>query len=261
MLMKFFWQHWSSNIVLTPYTGGQVGWYTKLAARLLAKKLIGYTDTSKFSPLFYDSIIPLVGRSRAPRLLECDALAAMGVPVAFEQPSFSYIPEQGLLKRFGVEEKQYVVLHLFSGGNARGLSLGRKQELIAALKEKVSLPILLTGSPKEVETLGALPPGVWGVATSLQELAHLIDRAALMVSLDTGAAHMAAHLCKPLIVLASCVGVQWWGNDMYGARVPAVLCTRLDVCKDGHDYGGYAPCLDAIDPHDVANQAAALLTL
>jgi ADP-heptose:LPS heptosyltransferase len=161
----------------------------------------------------------------------------------------------------GVTEKQYVVLHLFSGGDARGLSPERKHALIAALVNQIKLPILVTGSPKEVATLGVLPTGVRGVETSLQELAHVVDYAAGVVSLDTGVAHIAAHLQKPLVVLASCLGVQWWSGDMYGAKMPVVLCTRLDVCKDGHVYDGYAPCLDAIDPHDVADRAVGLLML
>lgn len=246
------------DVAVTPYTGGVVPLKTKLFARLLAKKLIGFSDRSPFNRFLYTKIIPLVGRSRAPRLLECDALAAAGIPVSITQPSFEYLPQPQLLQKLGLQEKSYVVLHLFSGGNARGLSPARKHELIAALARALSVPLVLTGTPKETASLGELPHNARAAHTTLQELAHLIDHAAGMVSLDTGAAHLAAHLRKPLVVLASCVGVQWWSGDMYGEGVPTKLFTRLDVCQEGHDYSGYAKCLDAIDIDEVALRAASL---
>ncbi len=254
-LARFF-ARGQQDIVVTPYTGGVFGILPKLTARLSAKKLIGYSDSSPFNRFLYTKLIPLVGRSRAPRLLECDVLAAAGIPVAVTQSSFEYLPQPQLLPRLGLQEKNYVVLHLFSGGNARGLSPDKKMELINALAKTLLMPLVLTGTEKETMSLGALPLSVRVVHTTLQELAHLIDHAAGMVSLDTGAAHIAAHLRKPLVVLASCVGVQWWSKDMYGEGMPTKLFTRLDVCKEGHDYSGYAPCLDAIDMDAVAAAAA-----
>jgi hypothetical protein len=46
---------------------------------------------------------------------------------------------------------------------------------------------------------------------------------------------------------------------MYGEDVPSALLTRLNVCAHGHDYSGYAKCLDAIDLAEVAAAAQALL--
>ena len=245
------------DLVFTPYTGGVFPLRTKLFARLLAKKLIGFSDRSPFNRFLYNKIIPLVGRSRAPRLLECDALAAAGIPVSTAQPSFKYLPQPELLPRLKLLDRKYVVLHLFSGSNARGLSPERKRALIEALA-LLPLTLVVTGSAKETASLGTLPPNALSVETSLQELAHLIDHSAGMVSLDTGAAHIAAHLRKPLVVLSSCVGVQWWNKDMYGESVPTALFERIDVCKGGHDYSGYAQCLDIIDFGEVAARARAL---
>ena len=246
------------DLVFTPYTGGVFPLKTKLFARLLGKKLIGFSDRSPFNNLLYTKLIPLVGRARAPRLLECDALAAAGIPVSTTQPSFTYMPQQALLDRLGLKEKEYVVVHLFSGSNARGLSPEYKQTLVEALAKALPVPLVFTGTVTETASLGTLPQNARAAQTTMQELAHLIDHSAGMVSLDTGAAHIAAHLRKPLIVLASCVGVQWWGRDMYGEGVPTALLTRLDVCKGGHDYSGYAQCLDIIDFGEVAARARAL---
>jgi ADP-heptose:LPS heptosyltransferase len=247
------------DIVVTPYTGGVFPLRSKLLARILGRKLFGYVDQSAVGKFLYTKLVPLVGRARAPRLLEVDALTAIGVPVAFERPGFTYVPQPELLARLGLQEKQYVVLHLFSGGNARGLSPKHKWALITALRAAITLPVVLTGTPKELASLGELPGGVHGVHTSLQELAHLVDHAACMVSLDTGAAHIAAHLRKPLVVLASCVGIQWWGPDMYGTANNLTVFDRVDVCPQGHDYSGYAKCLDAIDMDEVAQAVARMV--
>lgn len=247
------------DLVVTPYTGGVVPLKTKLFARLLAKNLIGFSDRSSFNRFLYDTVIPLVGRARAPRLLETDTLAAAGIPMATERPSFTYLPQPQLLVKLNLTEKQYVVLHLFSGGDARGLSPERKQALIEALAKTLPVPLVLTGTKKETDSLGALPANARAAQTTLQELAHLIDHSSGMVSLDTGAAHIAAHLRKPLVVLASCVGVQWWGKEMYGENVPSALFERTQVCAGHHDYSGYAKCLDAIDVAAVAERAGELI--
>ncbi len=268
-LVRFF-SRGQQDIVVTSYTGGVFGILPKLAARAIARVLVGYSDRSKFNRFLYDKLVVLRGRSRAPRLLECDALEVLGIPPTVVRPSFTYLPQPALLPRLGLEEKKYVVLHLFSGGQARGLSPARKQALIEVLAAAVprGTRLVLTGSDKERESLGErFPACVLKAHTSLQELAHLMDHAALVVSLDTGAAHLAAHMGKPLIVLASCVGVQWWAPEMYGfdkltaggAGTPTELFTRLDICKEGHDYSGYAQCLDAIDMQAVATKAAQIL--
>ena len=253
-----------NDVVVTPYTGGVFQLFPKIAARFLARMLLGYADRSARTRFLYTKLIPLFGRARAPRLLETDALVALNIPVSITQPSFKYLPQPNLLERLDLMEKKYIVLHLFSGGDARGFSPEHRRTLVRAFADvlPVGMKLALTGSKVERESLGKdLPLSAVSVDTSLQELAALIDRAALIVSLDTGAAHIAAHLRKPLVVLASCVGVQWWSKDMYGADIPSALLTRLDICKRGHDYSGFAKCLEAIDVHEVAETAVRLSQL
>lgn len=232
------------DLVVTPYTGGVVPLKIKLFGRMIGKTLIGYSDPSPFNFL-YNKIVPLVGRARAPRLLETDALQALNIPVAADDLTYTYVPQEGLLERLGLTDKGYLILHLFSGSDARGLSPARKRDLIEKLGI-LSIPIIVTGTAKETASLGKLPEGVRAVQSSIQELAHLIDHAKGMVSLDTGVAHIAAHMKKPLVVLASCVGEQWWSKDQYTLGT-YTLFTRSDVCEGRHDYSGYAKCLEAID--------------
>ena len=256
--LKALFSRGKNDVVVTPYTGGTFSLAPKIVARLIANTLIGYTDASKLNRFLYTKLIPLVGRSRAPRLLETDALAAIDATVSIEHPTFIYLSQPHILEQFGLQAKKYIVLHLFSGSNARGLSPESRQKLIQALIKILpeDMKLVLTGSDKERESLGKdFPPNVVPVRVSLQELAAIIDASSGIVSLDTGIAHIAAHLRKPLIVLASCVGVQWWSRDMYGTGIPAALFTRLDVCAGKHDYSGYAKCLEAIDVDAVAQKA------
>lgn len=250
------------DVVITPYTGGVFPLAPKIAARLIARTLVGYTDSSRLNRFLYTKLIPLVGRARAPRLLETDALRALDIPAAIERPTFAYVPQPHLLERLGLSDGKYVVLHLFSGADARGLSPENRRTLIHSLSEALprDVAVVLTGSDAERESLGKeFPSNVVLASTSLQELAELINHSALMVSLDTGAAHIAAHLRKPLVVLASCVGMQWWSPEMYGAGVPSALFTRPDICKGRHDYSSFAKCLEAVDLREVAQTAARLL--
>src|SRR3989344_5494948 len=105
------------DLAVLPYTGGAVPLRVKLLARLLARRLIGFSDRSPFTFL-YNIVLPLEGRARAPRLLECDALHGAGIPVSIERPTFVYLPQPQLFRQLGLQEKNYIVLHLFSGGNA-----------------------------------------------------------------------------------------------------------------------------------------------
>ena len=122
-----------NDIVVTPYTGGVFPLVSKIVARLIAHTLIGYTDSSKLNRFLYTKIIPLVGRARAPRLLESDVLETLGIPVSIECPTFVHLPQPHLLERLGLQEKKYIVTHLFSGGDARGLSPQKRRELLSVL--------------------------------------------------------------------------------------------------------------------------------
>jgi hypothetical protein len=42
---------------------------------------------------------------------------------------------------------------------------------------------------------------------------------------------------------------------MYGEGAPAAIFTRTDVCAAGHDYSGYAKCLEAISIDEVVGKA------
>lgn len=262
MLVKRFWR---SDFVCTLYTGGLLNLSTKLMARFLARRdaLIGFIDRSKVNKFLYDKLLYLKpDRSSVPRLLERDALRAADIPIAMEQMTFKYLPQPGLLARLGLQKNGYIVVGLFSGADARGLSPEKRQELVDALVRALpTMPLVFIGTEKEREqiTLMRLPQNSKIVETSVQEVAALIDASACMVSLGTGTSHIASLLRKPLVVLVACQGLQWVGTDQYGDAPIQVFC-RPEMCPHGHDYSGYGPCINAIDMNAVAKATAAHVT-
>jgi len=263
---RSLWRLWQrfggADLVVTPYTGGTVGLGTKLVARLLAYRgmLVGYSDGASLNRALFTKRIPLDGKRIAPRTLERQALEAVGVPMTVEWLSYRYIPQPNIFARVGVERRAYMVVHLFSGSIARGLSPNRQQDLLDALAAAFpSMPMLLTGTERERAELAKLqlPTNAKLVATSVQEVATLLDQAAVMVSLGTGTSHIAACLRVPLVVLVNCQGLQWVGQEQWGDAPVRAFCNPT-ACPNGHNFEGYAACIDSVDMHQVVDTARAL---
>ena len=265
VLLALVQRFWRSDFVCTLYTGGVLNLSTKLVARLLARSgaLIGYMDRSWVNKFLYDKLISLKpDRSSVPRLLECDALRAAGIPVKIEQMTFKYLPQPDLLVRLGLQKKKYVVVGLFSGSPARGLSPERRQALIDALARAMpEMTFVFIGTPREREQIALmrLPKNSKIVETSVQEVSSLIDDSACTVSLGTGTSHIAAILRTPLVVLVACQGLQWVSTDQYGNAPIQVFC-QPEACPHGHDYSGYGPCINAVDMNAVATATVVYVT-
>ncbi|MGY1684790.1 glycosyltransferase family 9 protein [Geodermatophilus sp. SYSU D00867] len=151
-------------------------------------------------------------------------------------------------------EPGYVVLHPGASVPARAWPAERCAEAVEALAD-AGHRVLVTGGPGE-RALTASVAGTRGTdlggATSLPEMAALLDGAAAVVVGNTGPAHLAAAVGTPVVSLFSPVvpAVRW---APYG--VPTVLLgdqdapcrdTRARVCPvPGH------PCLSSVSAADV----------
>ncbi|MGY1727145.1 glycosyltransferase family 9 protein [Geodermatophilus sp. SYSU D01062] len=151
-------------------------------------------------------------------------------------------------------EPGYVVLHPGASVPARAWPAERCAEAVEALAD-AGHRVLVTGGPGE-RALTAAVAGTRGTdlggATSLPEMAALLDGAAAVVVGNTGPAHLAAAVGTPVVSLFSPVvpAVRW---APYG--VPTVLLgdqdapcrdTRARVCPvPGH------PCLSSVSAADV----------
>ncbi|MCW2577158.1 MAG: ADP-heptose:LPS heptosyltransferase [Modestobacter sp.] len=157
----------------------------------------------------------------------------------------------------------YVVLHPGASVPARAWPAQRCAEAVEALSD-AGWRVLVTGGPGERE-LTATVAGTRGVdlggATTLAEMAALLDGAAAIVVGNTGPAHLAAAVGTPVVSLFSPVvpAVRW---APYG--VPTVLLgdqsapcrdTRARECPvPGH------PCLMSVSPADVVAAVEKVVT-
>jgi len=262
-LMRRFWH---SDAVTTQYSGNSFSLPSKFAARLLARRgaLVGFVDKSPWNRFLYDRLLPLAAnRSRSPRLLEHDVLAALGIQIAFEYPTLARTLRPEVLRRLQLETRQYILVHLFSGSDKRGFSPERRRVLINTLAQSLSTEteIILTGTSSETEAALYAAKGtrakVATEKTTLQEMMCLIEQSGGVVAVDTGIAHIAAQLSAPLAVLSTCLGLVWWLPEQYGPRTPHIFSIRAHR-PDEHVFDDFPSCINDIDMAEVARAAALL---
>jgi len=254
-----------SDLVVTQYAGkpgGKFSLASKLIARVLAKRggLVGFVDVSRWNRFLYDRLVPV--RSDI-AVVEHDraALRTVGVSVSLPFPVLEFIQNDFVFSKFNLEVGKYIVVHFFSGNVGRGLHPDRKRELLLALSEKLpGVRLVISGSVADrdeaVYVAEKIPAVIIAGKATLQELMNIIARSHGVVSLDTGVAHITAQLRKPLIVMSSCLGVNWWFSEQYGDNAPIIAFSRADLCVSGHTYKKYPDCLAAINMREVAKKAA-----
>lgn len=256
-----------SDLIVTQYAGkpnGSFSLASKLAARALAKRggLVGFADASLWNGLLYDTLVPI---SPTSAVIEHDraALRAAGVPIALTFPAMQYVEDRSVLSKFKLEAGKFIVAHLFAGNTARGLHLDKKRELLAALAKKLpNTRLVVTGGAGDREEALSAAQGVGATViagdATLQELMNIIAHSRMVVSVDTGIAHITAQLWKSLVVIRTCVGRQWWFPEQYPSDAPISVFSRDGVCENGHIGQAYPACMDAIDMKEVAEKASTI---
>lgn len=164
--------------------------------------------------------------------------------------------------RAGAARGGGVVVHPSASVPARACPPERCAEIVRALAE-AGHRVLVTGGPGD----GALTAQVAGTSgvdlggrTTLAELADLLAGADVLVSGNTGPAHLAAAVGTPVVSLyAPTVPFAQWGpyrvpSVRLGDQLAGCRDTRAKLCPvDGH------PCLSTVDPAAVV-AAVDLLT-
>ncbi len=264
-LWKLWRTYQGSDLVVTSYVkpGGRFGFFSKVAARILARPgcLFGFTDASWWNRYVYDHLLES-SMVRAPRLLEEDVLRVAGISIAHESMTLNYLPQPKLLSRLELEGAPYVAVHLFAGSDGRAMSQSKRQALLDALfAELPGMTFVLTGTTSErpfLEEL-TLPERARIVAGDLtvQELAALLDGSTCVVSVGTGPSHMTSHLGKPLVVLVVCIGIPWCGKEQFGEAAPVQIFSDTSACASGHRMTEQSPaCIEGIDVGSVARAMA-----
>lgn len=153
--------------------------------------LLGLSDAREGAARFYDARADVSGLQHAvDRYLRLAEFA--GAPS--EEPLVWPLPPGDAPPGFTVQEP-FILLHPFSRGTGKSLSLEEIAELCCALAPH---PVVLVG--KSSSSVPAIP-GVVDLLdrTSLAQLIWLIRRAAFTISVDSGPMHIAAALTPRLV--------------------------------------------------------------
>jgi heptosyltransferase II len=107
------------------------------------------------------------------------------------------------------KKENYIVVNVNSEAQSRRLTLPKAIEVVEDLKRKTDLPIYLIGAPKEKPFIDeifahlAVTNGIENLAgkTALPQLIQLLASARVMLTTDSGPAHLANALQTPTVVL------------------------------------------------------------
>ena len=165
------------------------------------------------------------------------------------------------------EAESKIILNFNSEAQSRRMPVEKAIRIVDRLRKATVSDLILIGSPKEVPFVEAIWQGladqrqVFSAAgqTTLPQLAQLIQSADLMVSTDSGPAHLAYSQGTRLLVFFGAGDETNTGPyHAEGAevmRAPGVKCScRSNTCRYG-----VPPCLLQLDEEQIVSRVLALL--
>lgn len=259
-----------TDFTVTQYSENKFSTTSKIFARLITKKggLAGFNDGWLWNRFIYDCLLPFEGEqtAKAMFLYEQDSLRTMGMNVPIKELELAFNKNERVLDNFKLNASGYFIVHLFSGNDGRGLRQSRRLELIHFLRSQFGdkFPIVLTGAKDDllfVDEIAKKVPVISAAGkTAIQELINLVYFSKGVVSIDTGVAHIAAHLQKPLVTLTRCESrYSWWSPRQYSKNL-VVLCNEA-ACGRKHIDGTPHACLNEISFSLVCESLRSLVKL
>ena len=164
----------------------------------------------------------------------------------------------------GLPERPFLVVHPGATAPARSYPMFRWRQTVEALTG-AGWPVVLTGASGEKDLTAELAEGLpgaedFGGRLDLEELAAVIEASAAVVVANTGPAHLAAALNRPVVSLFSpVVPASRWApyrtrSVLLGDQDAPCRDTRALVCPvPGH------PCLTSVTAQDVLRAVTSLL--
>lgn len=199
---------------------------------------------------------------------QLDLVASVGAHADDERLSFGIRPDDdafiaALLRAQDIDSTQpWIVLHPGATAPSRRYPTRHFTEAARMLADELRCPLIFTGSTEEsplVEQIRSTIPGSHSLAgqLSLGQLAALIARAPLLISNNTGPAHIAAATGTPVVDLYALTNPQHtpWQvpSRVLFHDVPCRYCYK-SVCPQGHH-----ACLAEVGPQRVLQAARELL--
>lgn len=201
---------------------------------------------------------------------QLDLLAAVGIDAADEHlsvrvPDIASRAVRARLDGMGIDAaRPWVVVHPGASAPSRRYPPERYAAVLRSLRVRTGWPVVLTGDATEAGLIDEIRVLSGGIGTSLAgrlsfaELAALIAIAPLMLSNNTGPAHLAAAVGTPIVVLYALTNLQhtpWMvPARVVSVDVPCRGCRR-SVCPLGHNR-----CLHAVEPATVVDALLDLAT-
>jgi ADP-heptose:LPS heptosyltransferase len=233
------------DVAVNLHGGGGGGHSRALLEAIEPRRRVGHQAPGWDGPLWLDGIHE---RRRWARLVSEHGLPADENEVGISDPG-------------PAEHPGVAVVHVGAFYGSRFWPVERFAEVARSL-ERDGLPVVLTGSARErdravrVAELAGLPDQrVLAGRIGLREMAATVAAAELVVSVDTGAAHLASAYGRPSVVLFGPAPPEEWGPP----PGPHIVLTdaRLRV---GDSFGSEPdPALLAVSAADVLAAADALL--
>lgn len=203
---------------------------------------------------------------------QLDLVATVGCHARNEKLSFT-VRDQDLvavrqrLSASGADSsKPYVLLHPGATAVSRRYPAAHWSQVIADLHAELDVNVLLTGDASEVDMVNAImaasqvsSPAVQSLAGQLDlgELGAAIALAEVVVSNNTGPAHMAAAIGTPLVDLYALTNPQhtpWQVESrVLYHDVPCRFCYK-SICPKGH-----GDCLSKLEPASVVAAVHSLM--
>lgn len=199
---------------------------------------------------------------------QLDLVASVGLRPAHERLSLRPGPRDDRLadvelRRLGLGRAPWLVLHGGATASSRRYPPESFARVARALVRDHGVAVVFTGAADEtalieqIRAAAAAPTHSLAGRLSLGALAAVIARAALVISNNTGPAHVAAAMGTPVVSLYALTNPQHtpWGVEarVLSRAVPCAYCYR-SLCPEGHHL-----CLRGVPPEAVVAAALDLL--
>jgi lipopolysaccharide heptosyltransferase II len=200
---------------------------------------------------------------------QLDLVGEIGCRLRDERMRLALTPEmrrlgRRILAEAGIEpSSRWVLLHPGASAPSRKYPPEMFLEAAQVLVREQDVRFLVTGSPSERDAVDVIAKGlgdsarVWIGGSSLAEFAALVDLAPVVLTNNTGPAHLAAALQTPVVDLYALTNPQHtpWMTParVLNADVPCKWCYK-SVCPEQHN-----DCLRKVPPSAVADAVSELL--
>ena len=169
----------------------------------------------------------------------------------------------GLLRGIGVRNDRLAVIHPGASASSRRYPGEGFAAAAGGLVSELGRQVVFTGTGPEVGLVEdirlkmGLPSHSLAGCLRLGELASLLSFASVVVTNNTGPAHLAAAVGAPIVSLYALTNPQHtpWGvpNRVLFQDVPCKNCFK-SVCPEGHNH-----CLSLVEPAAIVRAAGELL--